>query len=56
MDVKEYIIKNITKEEWEILENNEIDWCPDNMFGTNQDAIVFGEDKYNKAIELLGRK
>ena len=56
MDEKEYIIENITKEEWEILEDNGIDWCPDDMFGMNQDAIIFGEDEYNKAMELLGRK
>ena len=56
MDEREYIIENITKEEWEILEDNGIDWCPDDMFGTNQDAIIFGEDEYNKAMELLGRK
>ena len=55
MDEKEYIIENITKEEWEILEDNGIDWCPDDMFGMNQDAIIFGEDEYNKAMELLGR-
>ena len=51
-----YIIENITKEEWEILEDNGIDWCPDDMFGMNQDAIIFGEDEYNKAMELLRRK
>ena len=51
-----YIIENITKEEWEILENNGIDWCPDDMFGMNQDAIIFGEDEYDKAMELLRRK
>lgn len=56
MDEREYIIENITKEEWEILEDNGIDWCPDDMIGMNQDAIIFGEDEYNKAIELLGRK
>ena len=56
MDEREYIIENITKEEWEILEDNGIDWCPDDMFGTNQDAIIFGENEYNKAMELLGRK
>ena len=56
MDVREYVIKNITKEEWEILEDNGIDWCPDNMSVMNQDAIIFGEDEYNKAMELLGRK
>ena len=51
-----YIIENITKEEWEILENNRIDWCPDDMFGMNQDAIIFGEDEYDKAMELLRRE
>ena len=56
MDEREYIIENITKEEWEILEDNGIDWCPDDMFGMNHDAIIFGEDEYNKAMELLGRK
>ena len=56
MDEREYIIENITKEEWEILEDNGIDWCPDDMFRMNQDAIIFGEDEYNKAMELLGRK
>lgn len=56
MDEREYIIENITKEEWEILEDNGIDWCPDDMFGMNQDAIIFGEDEYNKVMELLGRK
>ena len=56
MEAKEYIIENITKEEWEILEDNGIDWCPDDMFGMNQDAIIFEKDEYDKAIELLGRK
>ena len=55
MDEREYIIENVTKEEWEILEDNEIDWCTDDMFGKNQDVIIFGEDEYNKAIKLLGR-
>ena len=48
MDEREYIIENITKEEWKILEDNGIDWCPD--------AIIFGKDEYNKAMELLERK
>ena len=53
MDEREYIIENIPKEEWEIFG---IDWCPDDMFGMNQDAIIFGEDGYNKAMELLRQK
>ena len=56
MNETEYIIENITKEEWKILEDNGIDWCPDDMFRMNHDAIIFGEDEYNKAMELLGRK
>ena len=55
MDNKEYIIENITKAEWEILEDNGIDWCPDDMFGTNHNAVIFGESEYNRAINLLGR-
>ena len=53
MDEREYIIENIPKEKWEIFG---IDWCPDDMFGMNQDAIIFGEDEYNKAMELLRQK
>ena len=56
MDEREYIIENITKEEWEILEDNGIDWCLDNISGMNQDAIIFGENEYSKAMELLRRK
>ena len=56
MNEREYIIENITKEEMEILEDNGINWCPDDMFGKNKDAIIFGEDEYDRAMELLGRK
>ena len=55
MDEKEYIIENITQKEWEILEDNEIDWCPDCMFEMQHDGIIFREDEYNKAMKLLGR-
>ena len=47
MDEREYIIENIPKEEWEIFG---IHWCPDDMFGMNQDAIISEEDEYNKAM------
>ena len=54
MDAREYIIENITKEECEILDNNGIDWYLDCIFDEMQhDAIIFGEDEYNKAMELL---
>ena len=56
MDEREYIIENITKEEMEILEYNGINWCPDDMFLTNHDAIIFGEDEYDRAMELLRRE
>ena len=55
LDEKEYIIENITQKEWEILEDNEIDWCPDCMFEMQHDGIIFREDEYNKAMKLLGR-
>ena len=53
MDAREYIIENIPKEEWTIFG---IDLCPDYMFGMQHDAIISGEDKYNKAMELLRQK
>lgn len=53
MDEREYIIENIPKEEWTIFG---IDLCPDDMSGMNQDAIIFGEDEHNKAMELLKQK
>ena len=56
MDEREYIIENITKEDMEILEDNGINWCPDDMFFTNLDAIIFGEDEYDRAMELLRRE
>lgn len=56
MNEREYIIENITKEEMEILEDNGINWCPDDMFLTNHDAIIFGEDEYDIAMKLLRRE
>lgn len=53
MDAREYIIENIAKEEWEIFG---IDWCPDDMFEMQHDAIISEEDKYNKAVKLLRQK
>ena len=52
MDEREYIIEDITKEEWEIFG---IDWCPDEILGMNQDAIIFREDEYNKAMEYKNK-
>ena len=53
MDEREYIIENIPKEKWEIFG---IDLCPDYMFEMQHNAIISGEDKYNKAMELLRQK
>ena len=52
---KVYIIENITQKEWEILENNGIDFYPDSTFGKEYDAIISGKDEYNNAMKLLGR-
>ena len=56
MDEREYIIENITKEEMKILEDNGINWCPDDMLFKNHDVIIFGEDEYDRAMELLRRE
>jgi hypothetical protein len=50
----EYIISNITTKEWEILEDNNIDWFPDDL--NRRDIVIEGESEYNRALELLGRK
>ena len=56
MDERKYIIEYITKEEWKILDDNGIDWCPNDIFRINKDVIIFGEGEYHKAMELLKGK
>lgn len=51
----EYIIENITKKEMDILEDNDINWCPDDMFGENSDVVFFEKEEYEKGVILLGR-
>ena len=53
MDERECIIEDIPKEKWKIFG---IDLCPDYIVEMQHDAIIFGEDKYNKAMELLRQK
>lgn len=52
----EKVIKNLTKEEVDILESSDIEWCPDNMTETTYDIIVFNEEDCEKVLQLLGRK
>lgn len=56
MNNTEYIIENISREEYEILEDNNIDWCPDDISGGNLDAIIFDKEEYERALKLIGRK
>lgn len=51
----EFIIENITKKEYEILEENNINWCPDELFFDNHNIIIFDEEEYDKTIKLLNR-
>ncbi len=51
----EKVIKNLTKEEVDILESSDIEWSPDNMTETTYDIVVFSEDDYEKVLHLLGR-
>jgi hypothetical protein len=51
----EYIIENITKEEYKILENSNINWFIDDTFGNSHDAVIEGEEEYNRALKLLNR-
>lgn len=52
----EKVIKNLTKEEVDILESSDTEWCPDNITETTYDIVVFSEDDYEKVLQLLGRK
>ena len=52
----EYIIKDLTRREIDIIESSDIEWCPDYMSGDNTDIVVFNEKDYDKALHLIGRK
>ena len=52
----EYIIKDLTKREIDIMESSDIEWCPDDMSGDNTDIVVFNEKDYDKSLHLIGRK
>ena len=51
--MEEYIIENVSEQEWKKLEQHDIDWCPYDMDST--DVIIFGEEEYDRAVQLLGR-
>lgn len=52
----EYIIENLTKREIDIIESNDIEWCPDDISGDNTDIVVFNKEDCDKALHLIGRK
>ena len=57
MNDKEYVIENITKKEWELLEDNNINWFPDDIIQNHNkvDVIICGTTEYERAIKLLNR-
>lgn len=50
----EYIIQNVTHNDWKLLNDNNINWYLDDLEGNN--IIIRNESEYNKAIKLLGRE
>lgn len=54
--MKEYIIENVTQKEMYILEDNNIDWFPDELFSENREVVISNEADYNLAIKLFNRK
>lgn len=54
--MKEYIIENVTQKEMCILEDNNIDWFPDELFSENREVVISNEADYNFAIKLFNRK
>lgn len=51
-----FTIENITESELEVLEDNEINYCPEEDFFKTHNIWIEGEEEYNRAIELIGRK
>lgn len=52
----EYIIKNLTQKEIDIMESSDIEWFPDDVFFDSSDIVIFSEKDRNKAVQLIGRK
>ena len=50
----EYIIKNLTKRDIDILEASDIEWYPDDVSGNNTDIAVFSKKECNKVLHLIG--
>lgn len=55
MTEKEFIIEDVSATEVEILESCSIEWCPDDIYGSRRDIILFTEEEYHEALRLLGR-
>lgn len=54
MERKEFIINNITKDEFKILKKNNILYYPYGI-PANTVAVIYCKDEYLKAVNLLGR-
>ena len=51
----EFIIKNVTNEEIEILERKDFDWYPDTL--DSRDIVIDGNREYvKKVLKALGRQ
>lgn len=58
----ERIITNLTKEEVDLLGDNDIEWYPDDILAwilqncETFDVCIDSESEYEKAMDILGRK
>lgn len=52
-----FIIENITDRELEVLEKNNIEWHPDDIFSENRDIVICGgREERDTAFKLLNRQ
>ncbi len=52
----ERVITNLTREEVDVLENNDIEWYPDDLLGETLDVCIDSKSEFERALILLGRK
>lgn len=52
---EEYIIPDVTEDECKILEDNDVEWFPDDICSETRDVVICGASEYERALVLLGR-
>lgn len=51
----EYVIKDLTRAEIDIMESSDLEWCPYIAHGHTLDAVMFTEKNRDKVLHIFGR-